>query len=183
MSVPATERAFTEVPPTRLYLDTSVLLDYFVSASPTHARVRAFAVHLQSYHLTSIYLSSLSWLEIVNAVRRLNFRNALPAEWQQEYQLNRWQNPWVRQRYFQAWLGLLDGLLAQFEWIELAITPAVRVRALDYVSIYNLKPQDAAHLACANNAGVVDLASFDEDFRRVDGLHLWNDKIHTTSVR
>ena len=58
------------------------------------------------------------------------------------------------------------------------LTPEIRRRAIDYIAQYNLSGQDAIHLASALNAGVTDLASFDGGFRRVEGVHLWNDLIH-----
>ncbi len=180
--MPATERAFNEPLPARLYIDTNDLLDYFVTSSPNHARVERFIFRLGAHRVTMLYLSSISWLEFVNAIRRQNFRDALPVDWRQRYQLDRWQDLVVRRRYFAAWLGLLEDLISRFERNEVAVTPEVRTRAIGYVSTYNLKPQDAAHLACAHESGVVDLASFDEDFRRVGGLNLWNDKIYTYPV-
>ncbi len=43
---------------------------------------------------------------------------------------------------------------------------------------WNLQATDALHLACAEEAGVMDFASFDRGFRRVDQLILWNDRIY-----
>jgi predicted nucleic acid-binding protein len=176
--VPATEHAFVEPLPARLYVDTNLIIDYFVNTNPHHGRVVAFVDRLARNGLTALYISPLTWFEFAHTIRRQDFRDKLPPGWWQQYRLHRWEDPRIRQQYLEDWYGLFEGLLAQFGWSEVVITPAVRVRALGYVSTYNLKPQDAAHLACAFEEGVADLASFDEGFRRVDSLHLWNDKIH-----
>ncbi len=70
-------------------------------------------------------------------------------------------------------LDRLNALLSGFNWYEIDVTVDVSVHALQLMAQYTLKGQDATHVACAKAAGVVDLASFDTDFRRVDGLHLW----------
>lgn len=83
----------------------------------------------------------------------------------------------------QYFLGLLDRLLtpfSPFEWEEVPLTPGVRARAMQYIPAYSLGAHDAVLVASAMEAGVLDLASLDEGFRRVDGLYLWNDMIHST---
>jgi predicted nucleic acid-binding protein len=93
--------------------------------------------------------------------------------------VDRWQEPLVRQAYVQAFVNGLNALLAQFSWVEIDLIPQIRTTALQLVAQYNLGGQDAVHLASATWAGVLDVASFDEGFRRVDGLSLWNDRIYT----
>ena len=63
-------------------------------------------------------------------------------------------------------------------WGQPVITCRARSIALEFVSRYNVGPHDAANLASAQFAGVLDLASFDRGYRRVDGLFLWNDRIY-----
>jgi predicted nucleic acid-binding protein len=178
LSVPATERAFTELPPQQLYVDTDFILNYLLAPQPHHARVVPFVLRLAEQGLTTLHISALSWIELAHVVRRQAFRDALPPEWQQNAQLASWERPAVRAQYLSDWVGLVHRLLAQFAWNEVAVTPEVSVRALQHVATYSLGPQDAVHLACAQEAGVLDLASFDAGFRRVDGLFLWNDCIH-----
>jgi predicted nucleic acid-binding protein len=67
----------------------------------------------------------------------------------------------------------LQGLLDNFAWYEIGVTADVRVHALQLMVQFQLKGLDATHVACAQAANVLDLASFDRDLRRVDGLHLW----------
>lgn len=180
--MPAPERAFTDVPPPRLYVDTNVCLDYLIDTRPRYALAVRLFQQLDAYQLTTLYVSPLSWTEFAHVIRMQSFRDGLSPQWQQQYDLTRWaQEPAVRQRYLAALLGQFEVLLDQFGWDEVVITSAVRRRALQYIAQYNLQSQDAMHLACATEAGVVDLASFDQGFRRVDNLYLWNDRIYSTS--
>ena len=181
-SVPATERPFTHIPPAHLYLDTNIILDHLISTRPHHARAAALFVHLAQHALTTLHICSLSWMEFVHVISRQDFRDSLDASWQQQYQLDRWAQPHVRQTYLQALLALMKDLLDQYGWEEMAVTPAVRTRALAHVMTYNLDAQDAVHLASAEAAGVMALASFDRGFRRIDHLYLWNDLIYGTVV-
>ena len=84
----------------------------------------------------------------------------------------------MRTSYLQWFLTAFEQLFGQFEWSEAVLTSGVRAQALQYVADYNLETHDAVHLASAFRHGVIDLASLDEAFRRVDGLNLWNDLIH-----
>jgi len=180
--VPATERGFSEVPPQRLYVDTNVCLDYLIDTRPRYALAVRLFRHLDACQLTTLYVSPLSWMEFAHVIRTQRFRDGLSPQWQQQYDLARWsQDPAVRQRYLAALLGQFEALLDQFGWAEVVITSDVRRRALQYIAQYNLQSQDAVHLACAAEAGVVDLASLDEGFRRVDNLYLWNDHIYGAS--
>lgn len=179
--MPATERAFTETPPQRLYLDTNICLDYLIDTRPRYTLAVRLFQHLDACQLTTLYVSPLSWTEFAHVVRTQSFRDGLSPQWQQQYDLARWaQDPAVRQRYLTGLLGQFEALLDQFGWAELVITSDVRRRALHYIAQYNLDSQDAMHLACAAEAGVMDFASFDQGFRRVDNIYLWNDRIYHT---
>lgn len=72
----------------------------------------------------------------------------------------------------------IDDALANFFWEEISLTPEIRKQSIEYMADHGLRPQDAVHLASTRAAGCENLASFDEAFRRVDGLVLWNDLIH-----
>ena len=75
-------------------------------------------------------------------------------------------------------LGVFETLLAAFTWYEIPVTTVEREQACALVTQYNLGGQDAIHLACAATEGINDFASLDKDYRRVDDLILWNDRIH-----
>lgn len=176
--MPATEFAFTDPLPSALYLDNDVLIAYLVAPEPHHARCQVFLQRIAAERQTRVYISSLSWLEFGHTVMRQNFRDRLPAATQRQYTLDQWQRQAVREKYLQAMLGLLDGLLAQFAWTEVSLTPAVRQDVLRLLASYRLDSHDAVHLASASAAGVSDLASLDAGYQRVDGLKLWNDLVH-----
>ena len=117
-------------------------------------------------------------MECVHVIRKESFGRALPLEQQQQYRLDRWQEGSVREAYVRAFLRYLEELLDQFRWIEIPFTAEVQAAALQLVARYNLGSEDAAHLASAREARVIDLASLDNGFRKVDDPSLWNDLIH-----
>jgi len=175
--VPATERAFSDPPPGRLYLDTDILINYVLSSEPHHRRASTFLEGLLA-HDTMLCLSSITWVEYAHVLTRDDFRRRLPQEIRQRFQLDGWSDPAVRQQYLQEHVRALEELLAQFEWLEVFPLAEVRRAALALMAQYNLDGQDAIHLASASSQGVVDFASFDHVYRRVDELILWNDLIY-----
>lgn len=180
--MPATERALTEFPPARLYLDTDFLIGCFVPTDPHFGRATRFITHVRTHDLTTIYLSQISWVEFAHHVRKERVRGALPANIQEQLQLDRWHvDAGVRANYVRMMVGLLDNLLAHFDYEEVALNKSIRLQALEYMAQYNCDGNDAIHLATAFAVGVLDLASFDRGYRRVEGLYLWNDKIYGTT--
>jgi predicted nucleic acid-binding protein len=181
--VPATERSFTDAPPARLYVDTDIFVSYLDGTQPHHTRCKAFLEALAEGGLTEIFISSLTGLEFAHVVMRENFRSNLPPELWRRYRLHRWNEPLVRQAYLQALIKTFESVLTQFKWAEVSLTPAIRIAAIRAMGQHNLGSQDAVHLVSARHAGLSDLASLDERYRRVDGLNLWNDRIHTRQSR
>lgn len=174
----ATERSFSDLPPSRLYVDTNVFIGYLFSTDPLHSRCRALLERVVAQGSTTIFVSSISWMEFAHVVTRQRFRDALPTETQRTFQLGRWQAQPVRERYLQHHSRALEVLFSHFELEEVAVTPEVRAGAMTYMAAYDLDGQDAIHLARARLVGVRDVASFDRKFRRVDWLYLWNDLIY-----
>jgi predicted nucleic acid-binding protein len=169
----ATRRAFTDFPPRRLYLDTSFVLNSLVSTYPYHVQASSFLVNLATSSVTTLYVSALFWIEFAHVVCTQPFREGLPTDLQQHFELHDWERPAVRDAYLNYWLGEVQGQLSAFDWYEIGVTDGVRVHALQLLVSFRLKGLDATHVACAQAAGLVDIASFDHDFRRVDGLYLW----------
>lgn len=176
--MPAAERRFTALAPQRLYIDTDIFVNYLFTGQPYHERCRLFLRRLMEAGLTTLYLSSLVWNEFIHTIRRESFRAALTADIDKSFDLARWEAPFVRERYLSFYHEALDDILDNFDWFEVPFDGQVRTEAFRLIVQYNLGSQDAVHLASANLAGVLDLASFDRQFRRIDGLYLWNDLIY-----
>jgi predicted nucleic acid-binding protein len=176
--VPAFEHAFLSPPPQRLYIDTDIVTAYLVDTQEHHRRCQAFLERLYQFGQTTLYLSSLLWIEFTHVIRRVDFRNSLAADLRASLHLNEWERPLVRQKYLRTLVRSLEDLLEHFAWVEIPLTPDIRAAALEYISEYNLGSQDAVHLASATSAAVLEFASLDRSFRRIEGLSLWNDRIH-----
>ena len=138
---------------------------------------------LYEHGLTRIYQSSLVWIELAYYFTKGRVVENLPEQMRNEFNLHRWQDASVRATFLQEMAANYYRLLAHYEWEEISLTPQIRAQATDLMAHYSLKPHDAVHLASAYAVGVLDLASFDEGYRRVDGLYLWNDHIHDLSSR
>src|SRR5438067_13552126 len=76
-SVAAVEHAFTDQPPSSLYLDTDVCLAYLIPSEPLHERAAALFALLATYGYTTVYVSSLSWIEFVKVITSDRFRKGL----------------------------------------------------------------------------------------------------------
>jgi len=175
--MPALERSFSEPLPARLYIDTDILLSATVRSEPHHARC-ADLLRLARQGGTVLYISTLSWLEYAHTVSRERFRQNLPEPIRRRFRLGRWQEAPVRATYLAALIGEFERLLGYYEYEVMPISAQVRDLALTHMARHALGSQDAVHLASAALAGVPDFASLDDAFRRVDGLLLWNDRVH-----
>jgi predicted nucleic acid-binding protein len=179
--VPAVEHAFLDPVPEHLYVDTDIFVNYLIGTQPHHVQCRAFVERLKQERRTSLYVSSLSWLELAHVFSRPGFRDELADDLQRRYRIGRWERPDIRRAYLDGLLSEFESVLAHFTWIEVPVTPIVRRVAVRLMADYGLGSQDAVHLASAAHEGVADLASFDAVYRKVDDLNLWNDLIHGTS--
>jgi predicted nucleic acid-binding protein len=173
--VPATRRSLTSYPPAALYLDTSFLLNALIPGYPYYPATSAFLVNVADAQRTRLYVSTLVWIEFAHVVMQPRFHQGLAGDMQVAYSLAHWDEAAVRDSYLTAMTGALQDLLDAFGWFEIGVTPDVRVHALQLMAQFRLDGHDATHLACAQAAGLTDLASFDRDFRRVDGLDLWTE--------
>jgi predicted nucleic acid-binding protein len=180
--VPAVEHPFFDPVPEHLYVDTDIFVNYLIGTQPNHARCRTFLERIQQEARTTLYVSSLSWLELAHVFTRPSFRDELAEDLQRRYRLGRWERTDIRRAYLDGLIGAFDETLAQYAWVEVPITPIVRRLAVRYMAEYRLGSQDAVHLASAAHVSVADFASFDAGYRRVDDLDLWNDLIHGAPV-
>ena len=179
--MPTIEHAFLDPVPDRLYVDTDIFVNYLIDTQPHHPRCRVFVERLQREGQTSLYVSSLSWLELAHVISRPVFRGELAEDLQRRFRIGRWERPAIRRAYLNEPLGEFEAILAHFTWTEVPVTPIVRRVAVRLMADFSLGSQDAVHLASAAQEGVTDFASFDAVYRKVDDLHLWNDLIHGTS--
>lgn len=69
---------------------------------------------------------------------------------------------------------MLNELLASFRLRRVAISRRLMRAAASLVATFNLKAHDALVVAIAREIGVPHIVSFDRDFRRVDGIELWD---------
>jgi predicted nucleic acid-binding protein len=181
--MPAVERSFADALPESLYLDTDIIVAGINRSHPNHQRAAMLLVRMAAGGGMRVIISSLTWIEFLNVITRPMFRDALPSDLRQRLRLGRWHDAMVRQTYVRAMLARFEGLLAQFDYAEIPMTISIRNAAIQLAIAHNLRAQDAVHLASAQHSGVSHLASFDEAFRRVDGIHLWNDLIHGTRTQ
>lgn len=176
--MPATEHAFSESPPDQLYLDTDFIIACLERTDPHHQRCAPFMEQVVA-HGTTLYVSSLSWLEFIHTVTRERFRELVSDDLRRQFRLERWEDASIRRAYTNHLLDSFQVLLAQCDWAEIALTSEIRAEAIELIATYNLNAHDAVHIATARDAGVVNLASPDRGYRRVDGLHLWNDRMYS----
>lgn len=71
----------------------------------------------------------------------------------------------------------LRDFLRLFRRYEVRIGTRLLDQALQVMGRYNLASRDACVAAIAFYADVPDVVSLDAKFRRVDGIHLWNNRI------
>jgi predicted nucleic acid-binding protein len=95
--VPATRHALTDFPPRRVYLDTNFLLSCLFTTYPYHAEAGAFMVNLATSDVTTLYLSANSWVEFVHVLCRPDFRDGLPQDLQDRFQIAAWDDWPVRE--------------------------------------------------------------------------------------
>jgi len=173
---PAEERLLSEGPPRRLFLDTSFVVATLVAREPRHEECLSFAETLQDAGTVIVY-STLLRLEHLNAWRKLLKDSLLPPEPGPQLRLELNVPKDDRIHWLRVADILLDQFLAQFPRTEIRLGRRVVSMAIELVGRFDLQSYDAVHLASAFHAGCTDIASLDKDFRRVDGIRLWNNRL------
>lgn len=176
--MPATEHAFVEAPPAQLYIDTDFIVACLERTDPHHGRCAAFMGRIVAYGRTTLYMSSLSWLEFIHTITRQRFRDIADDDLRRRFRLDRWEDPPIRQAYIAYMTESFTAFLDQCDWAEVDLTPAIRAEAIRLLAAYNLNAHDAVHLATARDVAAADFVSLDRGYRRVETLHLWNDRIY-----
>ena len=152
-----------------------------------HSECLNFARRLQSAGSGLVY-SNLLRLEFWQAWRRATARRGLPS-----YSISEpdWQPPASPSRtdVYQIGDRFLRDFLRNYNVWEISIGSRLLDGALQLMGRYNLKSHDACVAALAFQSGFTDIVSLDRDFRRLDGVRLWNNGIpgrraeHRPSVR
>lgn len=167
--MPAKRHSFDENRlPETIVADSSFLFDAVMdTGAGRHERAIGFARRLRDSNCMVVY-SSLIFLEAPQCWRRMYARGALLPD-RIESDLTRDRINAVRKAD-----DALNDLLTSFLRRRVAIDrPLMRV-ASRLVATFNLKAHDALVVAVAHALGVPHIASFDRDFRRVDGIELWD---------
>ena len=172
----ATEHAFNEDPlPEAIALDADFVVSVIVQSEEFHTACRSFSSRLLRSGVTVVH-SPLLGFEFLRAWQKAVNLGAISKALLPQQAL--WDDP-VREREELFALGdeYLDDFLSLFERYEVRLTSRVQVQTRGIMAHHNLKPMDACLVACAARVGTEHVASLDRDFRRVDGIHLWNNFI------
>ena len=162
--------------PSRIYVDTSFILASLIRGLAHSEPCIQFCEQLADHH-TTVYCSDLLRLEIANALRNLVLRRPaqLAEPVRQRYQLTRWAaDSAVRRRWMRFGCSQLAGRLGSFEAVvELPLSTAIWERSVRLMAAYDLKSNDALHVATALTHRLKHFATTDREFEGINGLQLW----------
>jgi predicted nucleic acid-binding protein len=167
--LPANRHSFNEDRlPEQIIVDSSFLFDAVMETDQgRHEPALGFAQRLRASNCVLVY-SSLIFIEAPQCWRRMYARGLLVPNQQGHDVVS------DRINAFNKADNLLNELLASFRRRRVAISGRLMSAASRLVAMLNLKAHDALVVAIAHEIGVPDIASFDRDFRRVDGVELWD---------
>ena len=169
---PAQQRSFVgDDPPEHVLLDTSFVVAALVSGEVHHDACLDFASRLQAAGSAIVY-SSLLRIEYFNTWRKLIGQGLLPPEPSDQLRMSL-DIPEARPYWFRVTDRLLSRFLAQFPRREVRLNRRVLRSMVALMGTYNLQAMDAAQVASALDMGCQDIASLDDDFKRVQGIRLW----------
>ena len=159
---------------TDIYLDTSVVVTAMVPGIPHHGACAAFCEALRQERTRVVY-SQLLRLEFIQVWFRLPAGSYLSTEDVKIHRLRAWdRSPTVRAAWMTHGIEQLERFLDRFgEILELPFNLAVWRASVNVMARHRLRSNDAAHVATARIAGLTDLATVDDDFRRATDLRLW----------
>lgn len=153
--------------PSRVYLDTSVIVATISSGDPFNLPCTAYCAALIANN-SRIYFSQLVRLEYAQFIRTVatDEKKVLPAHLFQQYQLKDYgKDMMVRHRWTAFMIGEFDALLARFYSVqEFPIRPPILRQCNGLMSLHSIKSYDAAHLATALSERIPVLATTDKDF-------------------
>jgi predicted nucleic acid-binding protein len=159
---------------TDVFLDTSVVATALVPGIPHHRACADFCEALRQERTRVVY-SQILRLEFVQVWSRLPAGLYLPAEVVRTHRLRAWdRNPSIRVAWMAHGVDQLERFVDRFaESLEIPFNLAIWRASVEVMARHRLRSNDAAHVATARIAGLTDLASVDDDFRRATDLRLW----------
>jgi predicted nucleic acid-binding protein len=172
----ATEHAFTDEPlPSAVALDADFLINVLNEAEEYHKPCLQFATRLAAAD-TTVICSPVLRLEVLRGWQKAATSGGITIDLLQQKLLI--PDP-IHLRRLLLHFGddALSSFLAPFRQYEVRLSARLFVETREVMANYGLKPMDACFLAAAERVEVQDIVSLDSDFRRVDGIHLWNDNI------
>jgi predicted nucleic acid-binding protein len=156
-----------------VFLDTSVLVTALESSIPNYQASATFCQQLVEQG-SRVVISQVVRIEFAQAWFRLPANPYLKPETVRQYRLGAWdRNATVREAWLTFGLASLDQLLSRFaDLIEVPLNQPIIAAVVPLMARYRLRSLDAVHVATAISTGIVDVASVDEDFRRVPNIRL-----------
>ena len=172
----ATEHPFNDSPlPQAIALDADFVVSVISASEEFHRPCASFSADLLSAKVIIVH-SPLLRFEFLNAWQKAVNKGALPKSLLRQQQL--WDDPGRdRLAYYNLGDEYLADFLGLFERYEVRLSNRLQGGTRRIMALHGLRSMDACLVACAYQTGVTDIASLDKDFRRVDGIHLWNDFI------
>lgn len=155
-----------DVPPGVVYIDTSLVIAAILSGSANHVVARDYGRALSGAG-SAIYFSQILRMELLQALRKIGTDpRGMRGSVRREYRLQHWGRlESVREHWLRYGLAEFDRFLRQFRAAyEVAMTTDIVAEAVIGMARYNLKSNDAIHLATARSIGVEQLATLDADF-------------------
>jgi predicted nucleic acid-binding protein len=173
---PAQEHMFDEEPlPPAVVFDCDFVINVLHENEDFHDECAGFAGRLFDRGVGIVY-SSLVRVDFWQGWRHAVKQKGLPLEIGGEpvriRDLAKQREEWYQlgDQYPKLFLSLYDRY-------EVRVGPRLLDRAVKLMGRYNLGSHDACLAAIAFHTDVTDIVSLDADFRRVDGIHLWNSDI------
>lgn len=160
--------------PKAVYLDTSLVVAAMFE-DVVHAQESiAFCQRLVSKG-TNVVFSTILRVELTQALGKLPLRDQLSADTSQTHRLDIWnRHERVRREWMSAGIDRFARLPGQFpRAIEVQLTLPIWYDSIDVMTRHRLRSLDAVHVATARAAGLRDLATLDDHFRRVTLLTVW----------
>ena len=172
----AVQQSFTDEPlPEAVVFDADFVVSALSEQEEFHATCRHFASRLLRSGVTVFY-SQLLRIEFLSAWQNALRRRGIPKDLMPQPRLLEDRAAERSAIYAMADDYLLT-FLRSFQSAEVRLSSPLQDVAREYIAVYDLKPMDACLVATAVRSGADNIVSLDNDFTKVDGIHLWNDNI------